>query len=63
MSNPERKKGKGGQRKYGRAARKPSHNRYNAERRWEINKARRAAKIKKALEKKARKKDQRASRD
>lgn len=31
-------------RKYGRAGRKPSHNRYNLEQRWEKNKARRIAK-------------------
>jgi len=31
-------------RKYGRAGRKPSHARYNAEKRWEKNKARRIAK-------------------
>jgi hypothetical protein len=51
MSN---KSSKGGNsRKHGRAGRKPSHNRYNVDRRWEINKARKAAKIKKQLEKKA----------
>jgi hypothetical protein len=49
----DQKKGGGG-RKIGRASRKPAHNRYTMERRWEKNKARRAAKIKKALEKKAR---------
>ena len=63
MSNPNRKKGKGGKRKIGRASRKPAHNRYNLERRWEVNKARRAAKIKKALEKKARRKALREARD
>ena len=31
-------------RKWGRAGRKPSHKRYNTERRWEKNKARRIAK-------------------
>jgi len=39
-------------RKYGRAGRKPSHKRYNAERRWEKNKARRIAKQKRLEEKK-----------
>jgi hypothetical protein len=32
------------QRKYGRAGRKPSHNRYNMEMRWIKNKAKRIAK-------------------
>ena len=42
---PTRKKREGKkQRKYGRAGRRPSHNRYNLERRWEKNKARRIAK-------------------
>lgn len=53
MSNPQRKKGKGGKRKIGRASRKPSHNRYNLEGRREKNKARRQAKHRKMLEKKA----------
>jgi len=49
-----KKAGCGGKnRKYGRAARKPSHFRYTIERRWETNKARKAAKIKRLLEKKA----------
>jgi len=52
----QNKRGKGGKRKIGRQAKKPAHNRYNMEARWEKNKDRRAAKIKKALEKKARKK-------
>ncbi len=57
MSKSEQnKKGKGGKRKIGRMSRKPSHNRYTMERRWEKNKARRAAKNQKALEKKARRK-------
>jgi len=51
----DQKKGGGG-RKIGRSAKKPAHNRYNSERRWETNKAKRAAKIKKALEKKVLKK-------
>jgi hypothetical protein len=55
MSNdPNRSRSrKGGKRKIGRSARKPSHSRYNAERRWEKNKAKKAAKIKKMMEKKA----------
>jgi len=53
MSNPTRKKGKKGDKKFGRNAKKPSHQRYNIERRWEKNKARKAAKIKKMLAKKA----------
>ena len=44
MGNTSRKKGKSGNRKHGRNARKPSHIRYNVERRWEKNKARRIAK-------------------
>jgi len=55
MSKSDSKKGAGGK-KIGRSSRKPSHNRYNIEKRWETNKTRRAAKIKKVLEKKARKK-------
>jgi hypothetical protein len=43
-------------RKWGRAARKPSHRRYNAEKRWEKNKKRRIAKQKKFEAKKAAKK-------
>jgi hypothetical protein len=51
-----KKKEGGKNRKYGRMSRKPSHHRYNIEKRWETNKARKAAKIKKLLErKKARK--------
>jgi hypothetical protein len=52
MSNPNRKKGSGGK-KIGRSARKPAHQRYNNEGRWEKNKARKAAKIAKDLERKA----------
>lgn len=44
MGNPSRKKGKSGNRKHGRNKRKPSHIRYNVERRWEKNKARKIAK-------------------
>lgn len=43
-------------RKFGRAGRKPSHNRYNAEKRWEKNKARRIAKQQKKEAKKRAKK-------
>jgi hypothetical protein len=55
------KKNKGKKnRKIGRSKRKPAHNRYTAERRWETNKARRIAKqakieAKDALKKEARK--------
>lgn len=44
MGNPTRKKGKSGNRKHDRQRRKPSHIRYNVERRWEKNKERRIAK-------------------
>lgn len=53
MSNT--KKHAGG-RKHGRMARKPSHQRYNIEKRWETNKAKKQAKIKKRMEKIAAKK-------
>ncbi len=57
------KKNKGKKnRKIGRAKRKPSHIRYTAERRWEINKARRIAKQKRKEEKDARKRDARNNR-
>ncbi len=52
MSNPSRNKS-GGSKKIGRSARKPSHQRYNNEGRREKNKARRAVKITKDLERKA----------
>lgn len=52
---PKRKSGKKN-RKWGRAGRRPSHNRYNLERRWEKNKARRIAKQQRFEEKKAAKK-------
>jgi hypothetical protein len=42
----------GGGRKIGRAGRKPAHQRYNLERRWEKNKARKIAKQKRFEEKK-----------
>jgi len=61
MSNPSRKTGKGGQAKIGRSARKPSHQRYNNERRWEKNKERKAAKIAKDLKRKAVKKARNAA--
>jgi len=52
----QKKEGKKG-RKIGRSSRKPSHNRYNIERRWESNKVRKQDKIKKMLEKKARRRE------
>lgn len=52
MSETARKSGKK-HRKYGRAGRRPAKARYNAERRWEVNKARKAARIKKLLARKA----------
>ena len=48
MSKKESGKG----RKIGRSLRKPSHKRYTLERRWEKNKERKQEKIKKMLEKK-----------
>lgn len=47
----------GGSKKKGRQARKPSHQRYNVERRWELNKARKQAKIEKELARKQRRKE------
>jgi hypothetical protein len=56
-SDPNRSKSrKGGKRKIGRSSRKPSHSRYNSEQRWEKNKTRKAAKVKRQMEKKAAKK-------
>jgi hypothetical protein len=53
-SDPNRSRSrKGGKRKIGRSARKPAHQRYNNERRWEKNKARKARKIERMLAKKA----------
>ena len=53
-SDPNRSRSrKGGKRKIGRSARKPAHVRYTNEKRWEKNKERKAAKIKRLLEKKA----------
>ena len=61
MSNPNRKTGGKGGRKIGRSSRKPAHGRYNTERRWEKNKARKAVKIAKNLEKKAARKARKAA--
>lgn len=62
MGEPSRSRSrKGGKRKIGRQARKPAHLRYTAERRWEKNKARRARKIAKVLEKKAARKARKAN--
>jgi hypothetical protein len=56
-SDPNRSKSrKGGKRKIGRSSRKPAHTRYTMERRWEKNKARKAAKVARQMEKKAAKK-------
>ena len=44
-------------RKIGRSARKPAHQRYNLERRWEKNKQRRIEKQKRFEEKKRQNKD------
>ena len=63
MSKAAPKKGKGGKRKIGRSAKKPSHVRYVNEGRSEKNKARKAAKIKKDLDKKAARKAKKAARD
>ena len=53
-SDPNRSRSrKGGKRKIGRSARKPAHVRYTNDRRWEKNKARKAAKIAKQIAKKA----------
>lgn len=49
-------------RKFGRAGRRPAKARYNNERRWEKNKARKAARIKKLLERKAARKDRKEKR-
>ena len=60
MSNTPPKKGKSGNKKHGRNAKKPAHIRYNAERRWEKNKARKSSKHAKMLEKKALRKARKA---
>jgi len=39
----------GGDRKHGRSEKKPTHLRYNMERRWEINKEKKAAKVAKRI--------------
>ncbi len=46
---------KSGSKKHGRSAKKPAHLRYNAEKRWEVNKARKAAKRAKKLARLAKK--------
>ena len=46
--------------KIGRASRKPAHARYNNERRWEVNKIKKAAKIQKVLARKSVRKARRA---
>jgi len=61
MGKTAPKKGKGGKRKIGRSARKPSHVRYVNEGRTERNKERKAAKIKKELERKAARKAKKAA--
>jgi len=53
MSNNPTRKGGNKSRKFGRAGRRPSHNRYNAERRWEKNKERKQAKHLRELARKA----------
>ena len=53
MGKSANKTGKKGGKKIGRQSRKPSHSRYVNEGRWEKNKARKAEKIKKDLDKKA----------
>lgn len=57
-ATPTRKGGKKS-RKIGRAKRKPAHNRYTMEMRWQKNKARRIEKQRRLEEKKAAKKAQR----
>ena len=59
MSETPRKSGKKN-RKFGRAARRPSHKRYNSERRWEKNKAKKQARHIKKLEKKVARKEKAA---
>jgi len=53
MSNNPTRKGGNKSRKFGRAGRRPSHNRYNVERRWEKNKERKQAKHLRELARKA----------
>ena len=53
-SDPNRSKSrKGGKRKIGRSSRKPAHNRYTMERRWEKNKERKRKKEENKLLKRA----------
>jgi len=53
VPTPKRRRDRGaGAKKYGRALKSPSHKRYNLENRREKNKARKAAKIAKMLERK-----------
>jgi len=59
LSDTPKRKGGKKNRKFGRAGRRPSHNRYNMEKRWEKNKARRIAKEQRLVEKKAAKKARR----
>ena len=59
MSKTSPKGGKKG-RKIGRSAKKPSHSRYNIEKRWEENKIKKAKKIKKLIEKKKARKDKKS---
>jgi hypothetical protein len=47
ITTKKRKAGKGGTRKIGRMARKPAHQRYNAEMRWKRNKQRKIEKERK----------------
>jgi len=49
--------GKKGNKKHGRMKKKPSHIRYNAENRREKNKLRRMARIKRKMERKARRRN------
>lgn len=60
MGETPRKSGKKN-RKFNRACRRPSHNRYTSEQRWETNKARRIAKQKKKEAKKRAKLARKAS--
>ena len=59
LSDTPKRKGGKKNRKFGRAGRRPSHNRYTMEKRWEKNKARRIAKQQKLEDKKAAKKSRR----
>lgn len=59
MSETPKRKGGKKNRKFGRANRRPAHIRYTMERRWEKNKARRQAKHKKILARKAARKARR----